>query len=194
MPVFDHKPAVRLLYILLCCLFHRVFSFILSCLATRVYKSGRQKKQKKKSNNIPAPISFSLPLLHSVTDQRRTMVSTAQATDSAALRPQRYLASDFQRLTLRRRLSSPHLPSPDSQRAHEPPFEAERTRSVDKRTIESRNSSLVGGTSQVSRPSSISSSAGSGSLKQCVAEDNHGTSTSSLGVIPRARLFYLTST
>ena len=132
-----------------------------------------------------------------MTDQRRTMVSAPQATDSGTKRQRRYLASDFQRLTLPRRNTSPHIPSPDSQHAHEPRSGASgTTSSIDKRAIDARSPRIVAGTSQVSRQSSTStnSSEGRGTLKQCVAEDNHGVSHFLLGVAPVLSLlhkFYL---
>lgn len=83
----------------------------------------------------------------------------------------RYLASDYQRLTHRRRLSSPH-PTPDFEPAHEPAAECSsdgRTVTTsDKRSIYS--SSRSGRRTQGSRQSSITQEISS----TCVKEDNRG--------------------
>lgn len=110
------------------------------------------------------------------------MSSAPQANDSGTKRQPRYLAADFQRLTHRRRFTSPHIPSPDFKLAQEPRHAAQHTRITDRRAIDSRPSTVLPPASDRSRQSSTSSSSKSGDaanssfLKQCVAEDDHGVS------------------
>ncbi len=120
------------------------------------------------------------------------MSSAPQASDSGTEQQHqvRYLASDFQRLTLRRRISSPHIPSPDSALLAQEPRQSRHasyrtSTATAARAIESSNPTVLPPASHSyhsSRQGSTSSSSKGGGavnssfLKQCVAEDDHGVS------------------